>query len=146
LPSLQEFELFVCTNPVAGLQASVVHGLPSSQFGAAPPTHTPAVHTSPVVHALPSLQEFELFACTHPAAELQVSVVQGFPSSQLRGVPAVHAPATQCSPVVQALPSLHDVPFVFAGFEQVPVAGSHEPTSWQESLGEHVTWLPPTQD
>jgi hypothetical protein len=28
---------------------------------------------------------------------------------------------------VQALPSLHDVPFAAAGFEHVPVAGLHVP-------------------
>jgi hypothetical protein len=44
------------TQPVAGLQLSVVHGLPSLQFGAEPPWQVPPPHTSFVVHAFPSLQ------------------------------------------------------------------------------------------
>jgi hypothetical protein len=43
--------------------------------------------------------------------------------------PAVQLPAWQVSELVQLLPSLHDVPFIFAGFEQVPVAGLHVPAS-----------------
>ena len=46
----------VCTQPVAGLQVSIVHGLLSSQSTGSP-THVPAVvHRSLVVQALPSLQ------------------------------------------------------------------------------------------
>ena len=36
LPSLQATVLFVCEQPVAGMQVSVVQTLPSSQFGAVP--------------------------------------------------------------------------------------------------------------
>ncbi len=46
---------------------------------------------------------------------------------------------------MQALTSLHPVPFGFAGFEQTPVAGAHVPTSWQRSLALHTTGLPPAQ-
>jgi hypothetical protein len=42
LPSSHEAVLFVCSQPVAGLQLSSVHGLPSSQLEGAPPVHTPA--------------------------------------------------------------------------------------------------------
>ena len=52
--------LFVCVQPVAPLQPSVVHELLSSQLGADPPTHAPAEQTSPVVHALPSSQALAL--------------------------------------------------------------------------------------
>jgi hypothetical protein len=45
---------------------------------------------------------------------------------------------------VQAFPSLHDVPFAAAGFEHVPVDGSHVPPTWQASLAAHVTGLLPT--
>lgn len=47
LPSLHAIVLFVCTQPVAGLQLSVVHGLPSSQeIGVV--MHAPPVHIPPV--------------------------------------------------------------------------------------------------
>jgi hypothetical protein len=36
--------------------------------------------------------------------------------------------------VVQALPSLHVVPFAFGGFEQTPVPVLQVPTSWHWSL------------
>jgi hypothetical protein len=48
--------LAMCTQPALVLHTSSVHGLWSSQFGAAPPTHVPSAQASPVVHALPSLQ------------------------------------------------------------------------------------------
>jgi hypothetical protein len=37
-------------------------------------------------------------------------------------VPPVQEPPWQVSPVVQALPSLHGVPFALFGFEQTPPA------------------------
>ena len=40
-PSLHGALLLTCVHPVATVQESVVHGLPSSQFGPEPPTHTP---------------------------------------------------------------------------------------------------------
>jgi hypothetical protein len=48
-----------CTQPVAGLHESVVHGSPSSQFSAVPPEQTELeLHVVPTVHALPSSQAF----------------------------------------------------------------------------------------
>ena len=50
----------VKTQPVPAAQESLVHSLPSSQTGAAPPVQTPAwqvsklVQASPSVHAVPS--------------------------------------------------------------------------------------------
>jgi hypothetical protein len=44
---------------------------------------------------------------------------------------------------VQALPSLHVVPSVFAGFEHMPVPVLHVPTSWHWSLAVHVTEFAP---
>jgi hypothetical protein len=44
------------------LHESVVQGLASSQFAAAPATHAPALQTSPVVQAFPSVHEAVLFA------------------------------------------------------------------------------------
>jgi hypothetical protein len=49
---------------------------------------------------------------------------------QLTGLAPTQVPAWQVSLWVQALPSLHAVPFGFGGFEQAPVAGSHVPASW----------------
>ena len=39
--------------------------------------------------------------------------------------------------------SLQAEPFALAGFEQIPVAGAHVPTSWHGSLAEHTTELEP---
>ena len=41
--------------------------------------------------------------------------------------------------------SSHAVPSVAAGFEQLPVAGSQVPTTWQASLAEHATVFDPVQ-
>jgi len=46
------------------------------------------------------------------------------------GFAPVQVPPWQVSLWVQAFPSLQAVPSGFAGFEQVPVAGSHVPASW----------------
>ena len=40
---------------------------------------------------------------------------------------------------VQALPSLHEVPSIFAGLEQTPVPGSQTPASWHGSSGVQIT-------
>jgi hypothetical protein len=62
LPSLQATVLFTLEHPVAGTQESLVHRLPSLQFGAAPPTQIPPAHVSFVVHAFESLHGSVLFA------------------------------------------------------------------------------------
>ena len=46
---------------------------------------------------------------------------------------------------MQALPSLHAVPFARAGFEQVPFAGLHVPAEWHWSSAVHVTGFDPVQ-
>jgi hypothetical protein len=40
---------------------------------------------------------------------------------------------------VQALPSLHDVPFALLGFEHTPVLVLHVPTSWHWSCAVQTT-------
>jgi hypothetical protein len=55
LPSLHATLFGVEVHPVVGLHPSSVQGLPSEQFGAAPPTQEPLAHLSFVVQALPSL-------------------------------------------------------------------------------------------
>jgi hypothetical protein len=99
--------LFACAQPVAGSQLSSVHTFPSSQLGAAPPTHLPPEQASPVVQALPSSQGFVLFACAQPVAGSQLSVVQRLLSSQLGAPEPVQTPPEQTSVVVQELLSSH---------------------------------------
>ena len=81
-PSLHAALLFVKTQPVTGLQLSVVQTLPSAH-------------------------EADVSAKTHPLAGTQVSAVHRLLSLQTRGPVGVQLPATQRSPVVHALPSLH---------------------------------------
>jgi hypothetical protein len=59
------------------------------------------------------------------------------------GLPPAHEPPWQVSDWVHALPSLHVVPSVAAGFEQAPLVGSHVPAAWHWSLAVQVTGLPP---
>jgi hypothetical protein len=59
------------------------------------------------------------------------------------GVPDAQAPLWHVSESVHALPSLHAVPLVTLGFEHVPVAGAHVPTTWHWSLAVHVTGFAP---
>jgi hypothetical protein len=49
---------------------------------------------------------------------------------QVTGLLPVQTPATHESLWVQALPSLHAVPFAAEGFEHVPVAGLQIPAAW----------------
>jgi len=68
------------------------------------PAQTPPPHTSPSVHASPSLQPRLLSLNTHPLALSQLSFVQGFPSLQVTSLPW-HAPPAQPSFALHALPS-----------------------------------------
>ena len=86
-PSLSWSLLKMWTHPVPGSHESAVQRLPSSQFGVPlPGTQRPPEHTSPAVHALPSVQAAVLFVWKQPVLGLQPSSVQTFVSSQL-GVP-----------------------------------------------------------
>jgi hypothetical protein len=119
----------VAVHPVAGEQPSTVHGLPSLQVTAAPPLQAPPEHVSPVVQAFWSLHEepsalvgFEHVPLVHvPATWHWSSAVH------VTGVP-LHDPLWQASPVVQASPSLHDVPFALGTALHFPVAGAQVPT------------------
>src|SRR5947199_1609783 len=85
LPSSHAAVLFVCVQPVAGSQASVVQTLPSSQLGGGPPAQLPAPSQgSAVVQALLSVQAMVVKRVTgqFPWPSHVVLVVQGFPSSQ----------------------------------------------------------------
>ena len=59
---------------------SSVHAMPSSQLSAEP-SHTPAPHTSLIVHTFPSSQVAEFGAFTQPSVALHESSVHGLPSS-----------------------------------------------------------------
>jgi hypothetical protein len=47
---------------------------------------------------------------------------------------------------VHAFPSLHDVPFGFAGFEHTPVPVSQVPARWHWSGAGHTTGFAPTHE
>ncbi len=98
--------------PLVGWQSSV-QGLPSlGQLSVPVVVHLPVLQASPVLQALPSLQVVPsvAFAWAQPTLGSQVSVVQGFPSSQLGPAPPLHVPLAQASLSVHALPSLQVVP------------------------------------
>src|SRR3989442_10728276 len=88
-----------------------------------PPTHAPPAHVAAVVQTLASSHGAVFAVCTHPVAGLHESVVQTFPSSQLRAGPPAHPPAEQVSFVVHALPSSQGR--VFAACTH-PTAGAQE--------------------
>ena len=93
---------------LAGLQVSAVHGLLSSQLTPIP-AHFPAVHLSPMVHALPSSQgaSSTLATLVQPVIPLQESTVQSLLSLQEMGAPLLHPPLWQESPCVQTSLSEH---------------------------------------
>jgi len=62
------------------------------------------------------------------------------------GLVPVQTPAWHVSVSVHRSPSLHDTPFAFAGFEQLPVCVSQVPASWHWSCAGHNTWLLPRHD
>jgi hypothetical protein len=167
LPSLHGAALLVCVQPVAGLQASSVQTLPSSQFGAGPPTQlppeqvsavvqafpssqgsvfgvppqSPPPQMSPDVQALPSLQAPVLLVCVHPLPVSQASSVQGLPSSQFGAGPPTQEPPEQASPTVQALPSLQGA-VLLTCVQPVPAL---QPSSVQVSPSSQSSAGPPTQ-
>jgi len=105
---------FVCVQPPGAAHASVVHTLPSSQFGAAPPVHTPLTHWSAVVQAFESLHEMLDSGCAWQAlaVSLHVPVLHWFVRlEQSLGVLPAHAPPWQLSPTVQNSPSVQNDPF-----------------------------------
>ncbi len=86
------------------------------------------------MQALPSLQALPLaFAGFEhvPVVGEQVPAVWHWSEAvQTTGLLPVHTPLWQVSICVQALPSLHELPLAFAGFEHVPVAGLQVPAVW----------------
>src|SRR5262245_41430642 len=105
LPSSHASWFAAYTQPVAGLQESSVHGLPSLQSSVEPAVHTRFAQVSCVVHALPSSHDAWLGACTQPVCGSQESSVHTLPSLQLTAGPATHMPLAQTSGEVHASPS-----------------------------------------
>lgn len=93
-------------------------------------------------HALP----FEAAVCVQPLPGWQESTVQGLPSSQLSGAPAVHTPDWHVSAPLHASLSGHAVPLVAAGYTQPPLARSQvAPVAvWQTGGAVHATGVPAT--
>ncbi len=110
------------------------------------PPHTPPVQTSPVVHALPSLQLVPSVAAgfeQDPVAGLHVPATWHWSlAMQVVGVPVMHTPLLHAMVPVQAFPP-QPVPSGAAGFEQVPLLGLHTPATWQSSLAVHTTGMDP---
>src|SRR5438477_346598 len=131
--------------PACGSQVSWVHTTPSSQSSGVPFTHSPVVGSqvsapsqrSPLSHAVPLV----LAGSEHaPVAGLQVPAVWHWSEAvQTTGSLPVHTPPSQVSVRVQASPSLHAVPSAFAGFEHIPLAGSHVPAMWHWSEAVQTT-------
>lgn len=107
--AVQRLSMGTCVQTPAA-QPSTVHAIPSSQSRAIPGTPLPPRQVSPTVQPSPSSKgsvSSAVFA--QPTRGSQSSRVQTLVSSQLRAVPPPHsprAPASQVSPMVQALASL----------------------------------------
>jgi hypothetical protein len=135
-------------HPVAGLHESTVQLMASLQASGAPLVHVPPTHWSPVVQALASLQAVPSgfgASAQAPVVGLQVAFWQGPEAEQTTGLAPRQVPAWQLSVRVHALPSLHAVPFGFAGWLQIPVAGAQTPGSRQGSVALQTTGALPTQ-
>jgi len=101
------------------------------------------VQSFPSPHGLLSLA----FGFEHwPVLELQVPATWHWSSAaQTTALLPLHVPLWQVSVWVQALPSLHVVPFGAAGLEHWPVLALQVPATWHWSDAEHTTGLLPVQ-
>jgi hypothetical protein len=115
------------------LQLRVLHAS-EAQLTAVPVHRPSALHASPKVQALPSLQVVPMAATgleQLPVAGLHVPATwHASSAAQVTGLPPVQEPDWHVSVCVQALPSLQAVPLGALGFEQVPVAGLQVPATW----------------
>src|SRR5438094_23418 len=118
--------------PGVGLQVPAVwHSAEAVQTTGLAPVHVPLWPVSVCVQALPSSHaEPSAFGGLEDALAIWLQVPTSWHWSeavQTTGLEPVHIPLWQVSVCVQALPSLHAVPFVFGGLEQVPVEGLQVP-------------------
>lgn len=134
-------------DPVPGLQVPATwHWSIDAQITGLPGKQAPATQTSASVQRLPSLHAvpsgFAGFEHA-PVKGLHVPATwHGSLAVQVTGLPPKQVPASQKSPCVHALPSLHGVPFGAGGFEQSPVTGLQIPATWHGSLAEQTTAAP----
>src|SRR5207253_5988058 len=159
-PSSERGVFGVCAQPIAGSQWSVVHGLPSLQLSAGPPTHVPAVHTSAVVQALPSLQSAMFAVAKHTPVPLQAVFVHGLvlghalPAASNRQVaeqqsPATVLPSSHCSPRSRTpLPQMGaSLPMIVLNWSVCsPPAGSPGPTTLKTFVAQGLpvtVWFAP---
>ena len=95
------------------------------------PVQVPAWQVSVWVHALPSLHAvpFAALGLVHaPVATLHVPALWHWSLAvHVTGLAPAQVPAWQVSVWVQALPSLHAVPFAALGLVHAPVAALHVP-------------------
>jgi hypothetical protein len=139
LPSLHGAPLGVLTQPDDGLQASLVHGLPSSHATAAPPPQAPPAQNSPEVQGFESSHGAALLVVVQPDSLSQPSSVQGLPSLHASAGPPTQLPAKQLSSVVHALPSSQGP---LAGWVPQPLAELH--TSFVQGFpSSHTSATPP---
>src|SRR5438094_920077 len=113
------------------------------------PVQVPFSHVSVCVQALPSLHVVPLAFDGFEQVPVEGSHVPATwhwsEAMQVTGLEPVHIPLWQVSVWVQALPSLHAVPFVFGGLEHTPVLVLQVPTSWHWSDAVQTTGLEPVQ-
>jgi hypothetical protein len=119
----------ILKQPTAGMQVSMVQGLPSSQRSGPPLTQRPPKHCSTPLQRFESAQLVASGTLTRrqPHTGSQASRVHGFPSSaQTMGSPRpVHRPERQVSMPLQGLASEQLVPSSNVLAIQVPVVGLH---------------------
>ena len=127
-PSSHAATLLLIVQPVLLLHASLVQGLASLHTLICGPTQAPSLQISPLVQADKSSQAAAFGKATQPTPESQVSLVQGFLSSQTNAGPAWHLPAWQLSPWVQTDPSASQLLPSLTG------AGAHLPVTASQVL------------
>jgi hypothetical protein len=103
--SLQGAVLAEKTQPVVGLQLSLVQTLPSLQAVADPLWHLPLPHRSPAVQASPSEHGRALARNWQPVPVRQLSVVHGLSSVQSKLPAPTHSSCAHVSTAVQGSPS-----------------------------------------
>jgi hypothetical protein len=108
----------VFPHPEIEPHASAVQGLPSLQSSGVPGLQTPLWQVSVPLQTVLSSHDVPLGngLVEQPKTGSQLSVVQGLPSLQVSGGPAVQVAAWQVSVPLQRLPSLHEEPLGSAGF------------------------------
>ncbi len=142
LPSLHGAVLLALLHaPDLGSQVSVVQGFPSSHALGPLGVQMPLLQASPTVQPLLSSQTAVLLVLVHPVLLLQLSSVQGFPSSQMMAKPPTQLPAAQTSPLVHTEPSSQGAP-LFVNTQPLMESQLSVVQTWPSSQGNA---LPGTQ-